>query len=274
MAVTDSPRELWLADLRTTVGMWRTAPALPLVGLVVAVFTFAPQFVVPRPSGCGLGTHPACTSGSQPMFILLTLIGLPVSVFAVGLFGAERWWYATLASGDTPRAGDLWRVSWSYFWRFVRLGLLVTVLSLPVVLPILLAGRHSTGTRSIALAAYVFVLDIALTFVTPAMALSTDSAWQALKQGTVALDRRWPRDALYAVVPPMALTIVARVAPTVFGSRVVTALAGVAAQLLTMLFAGAVTLFYIREVDPQAVTRLHELPYRGRQALSAAGPGE
>jgi hypothetical protein len=106
------------------------------------------------------------------------------------------------------------------------------------------------------------------------MALSTDSAWQALKQGIVALDRRWPRDALYAVVPPMALTIVARVAPNMFGSRAVTASAGVAAQLLTMLFAGAVTLFYIREVDPQAVTRLHELPYRDGQALYAAGPSQ
>lgn len=270
----DSPRRLWLADLRTTIGMWRSAPALPLVGLVVAVFTFAPQFVVPKPNGCGVGTHPACTSGSQPLFLLLTVIGLPVTLFAIGLFGGERWWYATMANGGSPRAGDLWRMSWRYFWRFVRLGLLVVLLSLPVVVPILLAGRHSTGTRSLALGAYVFVLDIALTFVTPAMALSTDSAWQALKQGIVALDRRWPRDALYAVVPPMALTIVVRVAPNVFGSRAVTALAGVAAQLLTMLFAGAVTLFYIREVDPQAVTRLHALPYSDGQALYAAGPSQ
>lgn len=268
------PRQTWLDDLRATLGMWKAGPALPLVGLVVAVFTFAPQFVLPEPSGCGLGTNPACTSGSQSLFVLLTVVGLPVSVFAIGLFGAERWWYASLAAGNAPRPADLWRVSWSYFWRFLRLGLLVVLLSLPVVLPILLATRDSTNARSIALAAYFFVLDIALTFVTPAMALSTDSAWQALKLGVVALDRLWPQDALYAVVPPMAFTIVARAAPTVFGSRALTALAGVAAQLLTMLFAGAVTLLYVREVDPDSLTRL--LGAQGAQSplLYAYGPGQ
>jgi hypothetical protein len=254
---------LWLADLRRTLAIWRASPALPLVGLVVAVFVFAPNLTLPRPAGCGTGTHPACTSGSASTFALMSLLSLPFSAFGVGLLGAERWWYAKAASGDRPHAGQLWRVSWSYFWRFLRLGLLVGVLSLPVTLPILFAGRHSTGARSIALAAFVFILDIALTFVTPAMALSTDSAWQALKTGIVALDRLWPRDAPYAVVPPMALTIVTRVTPNVFGSRLVTALAGVAAQLLTMFFAGAVTLLYLRDVDPEAVTR-----------LSASSPGE
>jgi hypothetical protein len=53
------------------------------------------------------------------------------------------------------------------------------------------------------------------------------------------------------------------VTPNVFGSRLVTAGAGVAAQVLTVFFAGAVTLLYIRDVDPEAVAR-----------LSATGPGE
>jgi hypothetical protein len=254
--------------------MWRVAPALPLVSLIVALFTFAPQLALPRPAGCGVGTHPACTSGSSSLFALLAVVALPVSLFAVGFFGAERWWYARVASGDVPLPRELWRVSWGYFWRFVRLGLLVAVLSMPVVLPILLAGRHSSGARAIALAAYVFILDIALTFVTPAMALSTESAWQALKTGIVALDRFWPRDALYAVVPPMALTIVTRVAPDVFGSRAVTAFAGVVAQLLTMFFAGAVTLLYVREIDPEVTARLHDRRSAVRPALSATGPGE
>jgi len=269
-----TPRQMWLDDLRATWRMWGSAPALPLVGLVVAVFTFAPQFVVPKPAGCGLGAHPACTSGSQPLFVLLTLVVFPVSLFAVGLFGAERWWYAKLAAGDAPRPADLWRKSWSYFWRFVRLGLIVVLLSLPITLPVLLASRHSTGARSIALAAVVFVLDIALTFVTPALALSTDSAWQALKRGGSALKRLWPRDAWYALVPPMAFTILARAAPTVFGSRAVTAVAGLAAQLLTMFFAGAVTLLYIREVDPESLARLHGRPNVVEAPLYASGPGE
>ena len=72
----------------------------------------------------------------------------------------------------------------------------------------------------------------------------------------------------------MAFTIVARAAPTVFGSRALTALAGVAAQLLTMLFAGAVTLLYVREVDPDSLTRLRGAQSAQSPLLYAYGPGQ
>jgi hypothetical protein len=272
--VTHSPGELWLADLRRALAIWRQTPALPIVSITVALLMSAPQLAVPIPAGCGVGTHPACTSGNLPLFTLLSVAALPVSLFAIGLFGAERWWYARVASGDAPRPSELWRASWGYFWQFVRLGLLVALLSAPVLVPMILATKDSERAQSIALAAYFIVLDIALTFVTPALALSTNSAWQALKTGVTALDRQWPRDALYAVVPPMALTIVTRITPDVLGSRTVTALTGAAAQVLTMLFAGAVTLLYIRDVDPDAVAHLRPQQVHKQPPLYAAAPGE
>ncbi|HMC72310.1 MAG TPA: hypothetical protein VKJ07_24345 [Mycobacteriales bacterium] len=72
----------------------------------------------------------------------------------------------------------------------------------------------------------------------------------------------------------MAFTIVARAAPTVFGSRAVTAIAGIAAQLLTMFFAGAVTLLYVREVDPESLTRLQGAQAALPPPLYASGPGQ
>lgn len=186
-----------------------------------------------------------------------------MGLFAVGFYGAERWWYAQVASGVAPPRSTLWRVSWSYFWRYVRLGLVTVVLVVPVA-PFLVAARHSTLRTSIALGVWAFALDIAFTFVTPALAFSTDSAWSALKIGAAALNRLWPLDWVYAVVPPMALTILTRFVPHAFGPRVATAAAGAAAQVLTVLFAGATALLYIREVDPEAPERLRYGPQGSR----------
>ena len=151
----------------------------------------------------------------------------------------------------------LWRVSWSYVGRFVRLGLVTIVLSLPIV-PFLVAARHSETRLSIAIGVWAFALDVALTFVTPALAFSTDSAWSALRIGATTLNRLWPRDWVYALIPPMALTVLTRLVPHAFGPRWATAAAGAVAQVLTVLFAGATAMLYLREIDPDAPERLRE----------------
>jgi hypothetical protein len=133
------------------------------------------------------------------------------------------------------------------------------VLGLPLV-PFLIAVRDSTSRHSLILGVWAFALDIAFTFVTPALAFSTESAWSALRIGTRTLNRLWPRDWVYAVVPPMAFTILTRFVPHAFGSRLLTAGIGAAAQVLTVLFAGATALLYLREVDPGAPDRLRYGP--------------
>ena len=254
----------WLADLKAALAIWRRTPILPILAAVVALAAFLPQLELPQPTNCGLAGHPACTSGNRAMFTLLTLLAFPITLYYVGFLGAERWWYAHVSRGEVPAAGNLWRIAWAYFWRFFRLGLLAIVVTAPLVLPFVLSVRHDSTRLSIAFGVWSFALDVALTFVTPALTFSTDSAWQALKLGVATLDRLWPRDVLYALVPPMAVTIVTRATPSVFGSRAVTALAGAAAQLLTVLFAGATTLLYIREVDPQGPDRVRYGPVRRR----------
>jgi hypothetical protein len=69
---------------------------------------------------------------------------------------------------------------------------------------------------------------------------------------------------VYAVIPPMALTILTRLVPHAFGPRWATVAAGVVAQMLTFLFAGATALLYVREIDPNA-------PHRLRHGLREGG---
>ena len=243
--------------------IWRRTPALPVTAVAIALAAFLPNLVAPSPSGCGVTGHPACTSGSTGAFYLLSFLSFPVALFGIGFYGAERWWYAQVAAGAAPRASMLWRVSWSYFWRFFRLGVVTIVLVLPLV-PFLVAARHSTSRMSIALGVWAFALDIAFTFVTPALAFSTNSAWSAVKIGVTTLNRLWPRDWVYAVIPPMALTILTRFVPHAFGPRIATAAAGAVAQVLTVLFAGAAALLYLREIDPEAAERLRYGPQGSR----------
>ena len=242
---------------------------LPAIALVVAVAAFLPQLTLAQPTNCGLAGHPACTSGNRALFTLLTVLVFPITLYYVGFVGAERWWYAHVSRDEVPAAGTLWRIAWAYFGRFFRLGLLAILISAPLLLPFALSVRHDQTRLSVVFLVWGVALDIAFTFVTPALTFSTHSAWQALKIGVATLDRHWPRDLLYAIVPPLAISIVTRATPGIFGSRLVTALAGVAAQLLTLLFAGATTLFYIREVDPGGPDRVRYGPVR---ADFARGP--
>jgi len=250
----------WLADVKTALQIWRRTPVLPLVAALLAVFAFLPQLTVPRPANCGLAGHPACTSSSPGLFFLMSFLALPASLYYIGFVGAERWWYAHVSRGEVPAKKTLWRMAWLYFWQFFRLGLLVMLITSPLVLPFALNVRHDQTRLSLVFLVWSLALDIALTFVTPALVFSTHSAWQAMKIGVRTLDRLWPRDMLYALVPPLAVTIVARATPGLFGSRAVTALAGAVAQLLTVLFAGATTLLYIREIDPQGPDRVRYGP--------------
>jgi uncharacterized membrane protein len=250
---------VWFGDLRRAWAVWRRTPVLPLTAAVVALAGFVPNLFAPAPSGCGTTGHAACTSGSPGGYAILSFLSLPVVLYGIGFFGAERWWYAQVSAGVIPPRGTLWRASWSYFGRYLRLGLVTVVFAIPVV-PFLVAMRHSTSRVSIALGVWAFALDIAFTFVTPALAFSTDSAWSAVKLGTQTLNRLWPRDWVYAVIPPMALTILTRLVPHAFGPRLATAAAGAIAQLLTVLFAGATAMLYLREIDPDAPERLRNGP--------------
>src|SRR3989442_10207954 len=65
------------------------------------------------------------------------------------------------------------------------------------------------GTEAVAIA-----MDFALTFVTPALAFTTRSAWRALGIGLAMIRQTWPRSALYVLCPPLALSVMNYIFPS------------------------------------------------------------
>jgi hypothetical protein len=99
----------------------------------------------------------------------------------------------TGVSGPATLPGAAWRVPWQFFGRFLCLDLLGTILVIPIVVPVAIAtarGRTNT-TQSVHLSAWVtvgavigaFVVDVALTFVVPALALNVRSVKESIRLG-------------------------------------------------------------------------------------------
>src|SRR5207245_11755367 len=86
----------------------------------------------------------------------------------------------------------------------------------------------------------------ALTFVTPALALSVHSWKEALRRGTRTLRETWPSSALYALTPGIALFAVSALAPRPADGTFDIALVAAAGAVLALWCKGAVVAFYVR----------------------------
>ena len=107
------------------------------------------------------------------------------------------------------------------------------------------AAVHSARRPWGILLAACLVADVALTFVTPALALSVRSCRESLRRGFRTLGETWPSCALYALTPGIAFVAISVWVPTpggVLGSALVAAAGG----LLALWFKGAVVAFYLR----------------------------
>jgi hypothetical protein len=142
----------------------------------------------------------------------------------------------------TPRESvRLWR---AFFWRFVLLGLVVAV---PLVIYIAVVRPDPTPPRFlITISLFSVVVDLALTFVTQALAFTTRRVREALRIGLWMIRSEWPKCVLYVLAPPLALQVVLglRLAASshAVGFR---AISGVGI-VLGLAFKGATALFYLR----------------------------
>lgn len=220
------------ADLAAALAAWRLGPAIPLISVALAVASLIPE----------------------PGFWLL----MPLGAFGVGWPGTERLFYLRAFRGLPILRPELWRATWSYFGRFFTLGVAATVWGLGIVF--VYATTSNEAIRLGAVAVAVIVLDVFLTFATPALAYSTRRVSIAVRLGHRTLVDHWPASAWYAVVPPLAMLVVLRLLPrTVVGLRGQILLTS-AAALLNLWFKGAAAAFYLRhhEVgDDGAVNASH-----------------
>jgi len=92
--------------------------------------------------------------------------------------------------------------------------------------------------------AVAIAMDFALTFVTPALAFTTRSAWRAVGIGLAMIRQTWPRSALYVLCPPLALNLLSYICPVGVVLRFILTSVFVFVGLLAK---GAIAGFYLRE---------------------------
>ena len=176
----------------------------------------------------------------------VAILALPAIVFNVGFLGTQRVWFLYAQQDQVMTGKDIWSLSWRFFWRFVRLGLLAGFLDSLLVAVVRPWTGHNALIWSTAIVGLVG--DVLLTFVVPALVFTTDSVTQAGKLGLSLLARSWRQSWPYLLTPGLTLVSVGQV----WGSRgsafvpaVVIATVG---SVLGLWFKGAIVRHYLRWV--------------------------
>jgi hypothetical protein len=182
-----------------------------------------------------------------------------VCLFGLGWDGVERTFFLHQREGKRVSFSELLESVPRFVGRFLRLGLLVGIVTFPAMLvAIHLAHRFSTeasraAAQRLALVPIIVALDFVLTFVPPALVFTTRSAREALRIGRAMIRQTWPRSALYVLCPPLALNLL----NTIYSTHVPAALrlwTSAALGLLALLAKGAIAAFYLRESPPTGQT--------------------
>lgn len=232
-ASAESSEPGFVDDVRRAVGVCRATPALPALTTLLAG-------AVAYSSSSG----PAHTAGAL------------LSLLFIGWVGSERLWFLRAYSGRSLSVRSALRVSMDYWSRVMCLGLLLSVVALPLSIAIIVASFQAAGAGTrhahVHLPTWALIysvllsllIDFALTFVTPALIYTNRRARSALGIGFRLLRQTWPHAAPYVLIPPLALVILSRLT----GERVGW-LGGaiiVVSYVLNLIAKGATASFYLR----------------------------
>jgi hypothetical protein len=187
--------------------------------------------------------------------VALAMIGIGFFVLAnTGWLGAQRIFFRRRREGKDVTIRELLGLSPSFTGRFLRLGIVMALLVLPVLVVVnfvsvelATAGhrRLATTVLHVELVTTTVAVDVLLTFVTTALVFSTTSAWKALRIGVRMIRQTWPRSGLYVLCPPLALNMLSAMYP--IHLPVVTVVATVLLSVLALIAKGATAVFYLRE---------------------------
>jgi hypothetical protein len=214
----------FVADLRTALAVWRRSPWMPVAGVLLSIW-LSLQEVFGYSNG------------------LVSVLSLPAVIIGVAWPGVERLWYLRVFRGERLRIRETRRFVGAYFWRYAILGL-VAFMPIMVLYLVLLAVNPTAGR--IGIVAMVLALDIALTFVTPALAYTTRRVRIALRVGLDMIRDEWPRCVWYVLAPPLAVAVLSQVdVGPARGTGLGIALT-VAVPLLGLACKGAIAAFYLR----------------------------
>jgi hypothetical protein len=230
---THRPRDLYLHDLRWSVrtigdGWWFLVVVLAIdIGIVAAAR-------------------------------LLPVLALVFWLYFVGLAGTERLFFLRAYLGDHLGPGDALAATARFFGRFLRLGLWVGLFFvLPALVVAVVAGitAHSGAPHHVRISrwwvrglllGFVAVCDVLLTFVVPALALSTAKTMEAVRLGLRMLRASWPTARWYVLTPGLTITAIALLLPASVLGYWGAATVGLVGTTLGLTFKGAVVPFYLQ----------------------------
>jgi hypothetical protein len=242
------------ADLAKAWKACLTAPMLPIISVFLILPAEASSLF---PSASEQGARDATE-----------LLSLPLALFGVGWLGTQRIWYQRLFEGHTLSPAEVWLLSWTFFGRYLVLGLIVGIPVLVVLSGLVAQVAVTKGTHHLVhipawwypfVIAYGFVIDVLLTFVTSALAYTTNRVRVAWSIGIKLIAQTWPTSAAYTFVPPITLLALATLNRINFPAPLVVLLA-VISTLVGLLVKGAIAAFYLRHSAE---------PATGREALRA-----
>ncbi len=229
------------ADVASAAKALIRQPSVPLVSLAVVLLhgDTSPSSV-----------HSAVAS------LVITVATFAEMLFYAGWLGAERVFFQRQLEGTPVSLPHLLRLVKSFIGRFVSLGILfmivifASIFALACVHGIDIAHLPDTGAQfplsfQVSFAALAIVMDFALTFVTPALAFTTRSAWRSLGIGFAMIRQTWPRSALYVLCPPLALSVMNLMFPS--GGVVFHFILTAVLTLVGLVAKGAIAAFYLRE---------------------------
>ena len=229
-------------DLRHALKAWKAQPRLPVLALAIE----GGPYIVTAITYWLIG-YPACNSmrgdGCGPLLPAMPWVTLIFTIVFLGWYGTERIWYMRAFRGQPLERGEFWPLTSAFRGRFFVLGVLAALAMVPSLFLSLAIGGNAGGVVFIA---WMFAVDAALTFVTPALAFSTRKAFQAIRIGFRLARQAWPASALYLFIPPLALRIAAASFASQRSEVVFALVADTLAVLLLLWFRGATARFYLR----------------------------
>ena len=222
------------ADLASAARALVNQPSVPLVSLAVTLLVGA------LPTG-------------RQFFFITDAVNVAVFLFLLGWYGAERVFFQRHLQGRPVLLPHFLRLVKPFLGRFLMLvfwcGItcMAVFFSLARVMGIDFndSGAPVPLSLVVGMAAVVVAMDFALTFVTPALAYTTRSAWRALGIGFAMIGQTWPRSALYVLCPPLALNLLNYIFPV--GGLALQLLLTSVVTLVGLLAKGAIAAFYLRE---------------------------
>jgi hypothetical protein len=215
-------------DLKASVSAWGKAPFLPVLTVLLGV--------VPEPARRTL-------LGDWAQVITFGL-----GLLSIGWLGTQMIWYQRVFDGQSLHPRELIPVTVRFILRYFLLFalLLIPAATLAALLWFFVRFRadsfQSPAGRG-SLVVLIVVLQIAVTFIIPALAYSTSKVRKAIPIGLRMLGSGWPENWRYVMVPAAfmgAITGLSWLMPSgLIGWSIVGALGSLA-------FLGAIARYYLR----------------------------